>query len=248
MAAMLTAIEELVHQELPINMVFVAGAAEETGCEGAPFTDLTGIPIDWIVVAEPTSNQPVTSHKAMASFELVCRGRAAHGSCPEAGCNAIYRMNDVILFLRREIIPELEAHNHPDFAGSTLSVGMIQGGVKVNIIPEECAVVIDLRLVPGFGTPEEMMVRIAERATEALGFPVILASHHSTPGLCTEKSNTLVQAAVRARQRLGLGTSIQAVNYCTDAGVFSAKGKYPSDSMAQKTATVLRAVADDLDI
>lgn len=226
MAAMLVAIERILRRELPINLLFIASCAEETGCEGAPHIDLSAYPVDWIVVGEPTSNQPIVGHKANACFELICRGKAAHGARPEAGCNAIYRMIDIVTFLRREIIPELAAHPHPDFTGSTLSVNMINGGVKANIVPDQCRLIADLRLVPGGPEPEKMMAAIVERASHALGFPVETGWSRISPGLNTPKESVLVKAAEAARNRLGLDAVTGSVSYCTDAGVFAAKG-YP---------------------
>ncbi len=226
MAAMLVALRHLLEEKAPVNLVFIASCAEETCCEGAPSLDLSNWPIDGIVVGEPTSNQPILAHKAHAAFELICRGKAAHGARPEAGCNAIYRAADVLRYLREVTIPELAEHKHPFFEGSTLSVGMIAGGTKANIVPDLCTLTADLRLVPGTMTTAATTRHIAERATERLGFPVKLGERQSAPGLNTPPDCRLAKAACRAAEVCGGNPEPGAVSYCTDAGAFDQMG-YP---------------------
>lgn len=224
MAAMLAALAELLAEGVQANLMFVATCAEETGCQGAPFLDLSPWRIDGMIVGEPTSNRLVVAHKASIYFELVCTGKAAHGSRPEAGVNAICRAAELIGFLHRVIVPELAAHESPGFAGSTLSLGMIQGGVKPNIVPDRCSLVFDLRLVPDAPPAAELIREIAERAVEALGFPVAPGWAQHTAGLGTPRDVPLVQAVQRALCHEGRDSAPETVAYCTDGGVFAAKG------------------------
>jgi acetylornithine deacetylase len=224
MAAMLVALADLLASRVPANLLFVATCSEETGCQGAPFLDLSDWRIDGMIVGEPTTNRPIVAHKTNACFELICTGKAAHGSRPEAGENAIYRMAAVVQFLRETIIPELAAHEAPGFAGSTLSVGTIQGGTKSNIVPDRCSLVADMRLVPGTPPAGEVARTIAKRAAATLGFPVELGWSHVSPGLDTPTDSPLVQAVQAALRRCGLPAETETVCYCTDGGVFAAKG------------------------
>jgi acetylornithine deacetylase len=224
MAAMLVALAQLLAEPVPLNLLFVATCSEETGCQGAPFLDLSDWQIDGMIVGEPTRNRPIVGHKANPCFELVCTGKAAHGSRPEAGENAIYRMAAVVRFLQESIIPELAAQKATGFAGSTLSVGTIQGGTKSNIVPERCSLVADMRLVPGTPPPEEVVRTIARRASAALGFPVELGWFHVSPGLDTPVDSPLVQAVQAGLRHCGLPAETETVCYCTDGGVFAAKG------------------------
>lgn len=74
-------------------MQVVLTAGEETGCTGAlalRAADLaTGGPL---LVAEPTANRLVPGHKGVHWLELTATGRAAHGSAPELGDNAVVRL------------------------------------------------------------------------------------------------------------------------------------------------------------
>jgi len=72
------------------------------------------------------------------------KGKAAHGSMPEAGDNAIDGACIVINELKK-ILPDTK---HKILGKSTLNVGMIKGGVKINVVPDECYVDCDFRLIP----------------------------------------------------------------------------------------------------
>ena len=104
---------------------------------------------DAAIVAEPTSLQVVVAHKGVLRWRIHTRGRAAHSSRPEQGDNAIYRMAEVVLVLKRYHAETLAAHGvHPLCGPATLSVGTIRGGSGVNTIPDQATVEIDRRLRP----------------------------------------------------------------------------------------------------
>lgn len=228
MAAMLEACLSAVQEELPVNLLFLACSSEETGCEGAKYLDLSRWPVEGIIVGEPTSCQPITAHKAHLTLELVCRGRAAHGSCPEAGDNAILKGARLIRYLQEIIVPELDAHpGHRFSRSSTLSIGMVRGGVKVNIVPERCSIWCDFRLVPQSPqAPAEFARSLVSRASRDLGFPVEAGYVHLSPALYLADSHPLLQRVTEAQAVMSEPSCPGAVAYCTDGGVLGERG-YP---------------------
>ena len=224
MAAMLVAMERLQRLQLPLNLMFIGTCSEETGCEGAAQLDLGSWPIDGIIVGEPTSNQPVIAHKTNILFELIATGKAAHGARPEAGCNAVYRMLDVINCLRSEIIPQLAAHEAAGFNGSTLSLGMINGGTKVNIVPERCSAFMDLRLVPLTQKPMDVLEGILLQVRRVTGIDVELAWTHLSPGFSISRQHFLVKSLCDGLSESGVEPEVGTVSYCTDGGVFAERG------------------------
>jgi acetylornithine deacetylase len=100
------------------------------------------------IVGEPTNLRPVVAHKGALRWRLITHGRAAHTSRPENGNNAIYQMVEVIDYLRERIEPVLAGVRHPLLSPPTLTVGRIEGGVGVNIVPERCSIEIDRRSLP----------------------------------------------------------------------------------------------------
>lgn len=105
---------------------------------------------DGAIVAEPTELDIVVAHRGVTRFKIHTRGKACHSSDPTQGVNAIYRMAKVLThleqyaeLLRQTTIP------HPLCGGATLSVGRIDGGISVNVVPDHCYVEIDRRIIPG---------------------------------------------------------------------------------------------------
>ncbi len=98
---------------------------------------------------EPTGLDVVVAHKGAYRWCLRTRGCAAHSSDPTQGENAIYTMSRLVGLLE-EYAESLGARpKHPLVQGPTFSVGTIQGGSAVNIVPDLCEVLVDRRLVPG---------------------------------------------------------------------------------------------------
>jgi acetylornithine deacetylase/succinyl-diaminopimelate desuccinylase-like protein len=82
-------------------------------------------------------------------FTLTAKGRACHSSDPGKGRSAIVAISEAVLALQDFFTTELSKITRAEFGCSTGSVGVIEGGSGVNIVPERCAVQVDIRLVPG---------------------------------------------------------------------------------------------------
>ena len=149
-AAMLTALQSVLPlpgRAATVTVAFTMG--EELGHLGATARVESGFRADGAVVGEPTSLDLVVAHKGAARFKVVVVGRSAHSSNPQEGVNAIGKMAKVIRALEERIVPELALRRHPLVGAPTLSVGRIEGGLQVNIVPDRCSIEIDRRLNPG---------------------------------------------------------------------------------------------------
>jgi glutamate carboxypeptidase len=88
-----------------------------------------------------------TWRKGTGLFTLKTTGRSSHaGNSPEAGVNAIVEMAHQILKVQALSRPEL---------GTTISVGVIEGGTRTNVVPGECRAKIDVRVLDP-GEPERL--------------------------------------------------------------------------------------------
>lgn len=110
---------------------------------------------DAAIVAEPTLLHVVVAHRGATRFRIRTRGRACHSSNPSLGTNAIYRMARVLSALEEyaTVLPS-KIVPHPLCGSATLSVGRIYGGTSVNVVPDDCAIEIDRRVVPGESSSE----------------------------------------------------------------------------------------------
>jgi succinyl-diaminopimelate desuccinylase len=92
-------------------------------------------------------------HRGTLWLEVETKGRQSHGCMPSEGVNAVEKMFDLLGAIRNEIVPGLEAvSRYPIFPAecrkSTLTVTMIQGGIKTNMVPASCRAHLDWRLIP----------------------------------------------------------------------------------------------------
>ncbi len=154
----------------PVAVVLSAG--EETGCEGvrslADQGRLRG-PVRALVIGEPTANQPLIGHKGALWLEMEVRGRAAHGSQPELGDNAICKAIEAV---QRLLAFDFEAYAHPLLGSPTLNVGTIQGGTNINSVPDRAVVGLDIRTVPGIGH-EALLAALEDRCGDLVRFRIL---------------------------------------------------------------------------
>jgi succinyl-diaminopimelate desuccinylase len=101
-----------------------------------------------IVIGEPTNNAVFAAHKGCLRPLIRARGKAAHSGRPELGVNAILAASQLTSLLDARD-RELRAMNHPLVGHASLSVTRISGGIADNVIPENCELVLDRRLLPG---------------------------------------------------------------------------------------------------
>jgi succinyl-diaminopimelate desuccinylase len=149
-ASFIHALSTIDRSKIPLHqgavILHLVSDEESHGHQGMEFlTQREGIQGDAALVGEPTDLQPVIAQKGALWLRIFTIGRSAHGSKPHLGVNAIEKMMKLIE--RLHFIP-LEKE-HPLLGKPTLSIGTIQGGTKVNIVPEGCCIEMDRRMLPG---------------------------------------------------------------------------------------------------
>jgi glutamate carboxypeptidase len=93
----------------------------------------------YVLVLEPpmADGSLKTERKGVGRFRLEVEGRAAHaGVAPQEGRNAIVELAQQVLRIQELQDPRV---------GTTLNVGVIQGGTTSNVVPAEAFAVIDVR-------------------------------------------------------------------------------------------------------
>jgi acetylornithine deacetylase len=106
-----------------------------------------GLAAEAAIVAEPTEMRLVTATKGVLRFRIVTHGVAAHSSKPHLGHNAISDIARVVLELEAEN-ERLASQKHPLLGAATVNVGVVRGGVQVNLVPNSAAIEVDRRLLP----------------------------------------------------------------------------------------------------
>lgn len=155
MSAMLGAFARLVREKPKgcCNVIMACSVDEESTMLGV-LELARRTKADFAVVAEPTNLNIVHAHKGVVRWNLLTAGRSCHSSAPEQGVNAIYRMGKLLVAIE-SYAAQLQATTRDPLLGpATISVGLIEGGVSVNTVPDRCKIAIDRRLISG-ENPEE---------------------------------------------------------------------------------------------
>jgi len=149
LAAMLEALKCLVMEEdkLRGSIVFQGVVDEEVTGHGTEHLIESGFKGNYAIVGEPTDLYPCIAQRGSATFEVLTKGIAAHASQPEKGINAIMSMKKIIDSIEKYSL-KLKERRHPLLNTALINVGLIQGGVKSNIIPDKCLMQVDRRMVP----------------------------------------------------------------------------------------------------
>jgi len=218
--------------EVPLH--YALSYDEEVGCLGVRglIRDLEeqGIRPAGCIVGEPTSMQPIIAHKGMNRFRCTVRGREAHSSYVTDGVNAIEYAAKLIVFIR-QIADRLAQFEERDLGFvvpyTTMSTGVIKGGIAANIIPKDCEFQFDLRTLPRASAQAiyQEIRAYADTLTQAMrevdpeaGIELFWASE--TAGLAAEESDAIVRLAVELSGRPDVGK----VCYGTEAGLFQKMG------------------------
>lgn len=105
-------------------------------------------PFDFALVLEPTDLQVATAHKGFAWVEVTTYGKAAHGSRPADGVDAIRFMGQFLDQLD-QLDRDLQ-HNrlHQLLGSGSLHASLIQGGRQWSSYPDRCHLKYERRTVP----------------------------------------------------------------------------------------------------
>jgi len=147
LAAALVACREAAALGLAGDVVVAAVADEEHASLGVQEV-LRGVRADAAVVTEPTELELVVAHKGFVWSEVEVRGRAAHGSRPDLGLDAIVQAGSILAALG-ELDAALGARTHPLLGRGSVHAGCIQGGAELSSYPARCVVGLERRTLPG---------------------------------------------------------------------------------------------------
>ncbi|MHA2362726.1 MAG: M20 family metallopeptidase [Candidatus Hodarchaeales archaeon] len=129
------------------QIVFAGTADEETDMSGSANLKEIGIMDDAIclVIPEATNLRVGIAEKGVFWGKITVHGKAAHGSMPDEGVNAIEGAVQLFPQLHQILDPKL---TNEWLGRSTLNIGTIIGGNKINVVPDTCIFQTDYRLIP----------------------------------------------------------------------------------------------------
>jgi acetylornithine deacetylase/succinyl-diaminopimelate desuccinylase-like protein len=171
-----------------------------------------------------------TAHNGCLHLEVTIRGRQGHAAMPESGVDALAAATRVLadLYESREAL-KTRCSKIPGITHPTLNIGLINGGINTNVVPDRVTFRIDRRIIP-----EE-----SPAAAEAELRAVIERSAERSPGIGVEIRRVLLALplvplpgseklteALRARgaQFFAVGIGEHGVPLYTDARHYTAAG------------------------
>jgi acetylornithine deacetylase len=129
--------------------LLVAGVADEEYVSAGTRELIKTVRTDAAIVMEPTGLEVAVAHKGFVWAEIETRGRAAHGSRPQDGLDAIAFMGRVLGELEA-LQARLNAGSHHALLGcGSVHASLVSGGQELSSYPAWCRLSLERRLVPG---------------------------------------------------------------------------------------------------
>jgi acetylornithine deacetylase len=132
------------------NVVVAAVSDEEYASVGSrSVAERFAAAVDAAIVTEPTALHACVAHKGFAWADIEARGRAAHGSRPDLGADAIVHMGAVLAEVGALDRRLAGADRHPLLGRGSVHASIIGGGQELSSYPERCLLQIERRTLPG---------------------------------------------------------------------------------------------------
>jgi acetylornithine deacetylase len=213
LAAIMVAGAEAVRAGLRGDVLVAAVADEEVYSIGAEAA-ARRYPADAAIVAEPTELRLVVAHKGFVWLEVETRGRAAHGSRPDLGEDAIVGMGQVLTGLGALAQALRDNPSHPLLGSGSVHASLISGGVELSTYPERCVLALERRTVPG------ETVEIVERQIREIADGAEIRTTFVREPFEVADDEPIVQSVLRHAG----GPEIAGVPFWADSAVFAAAG------------------------
>jgi acetylornithine deacetylase len=183
---------------------------------------------DAAIVTEPTDLQIGIGHKGFAWAEIETRGRAAHGSRPKDGRDAILRMGRVLHRLE-QLDRDLQSRSaHPTMGTASLHASIIEGGRELSSYPDRCRLRLERRTVPEESAEtcaaeiEQILAALREEDPE---FEAAGQLTFSRPPYEIPAGHELPRALTQAAEAAGAAAPKQiGMSFWTDAAILGGSG------------------------
>jgi acetylornithine deacetylase len=225
-AAMIAAAAELV-SGWSRGRLIVAGVVDEEHMSLGAEALVGEWRADYAVVTEPTDLRLAIGHKGFAWLDIVTQGRAAHGSRPEEGRDAIARMGRVLVALETRD-KELRARAAVPFQGTgSLHASIIRGGMELSSYPAECVLQMERRTVSG--ETGESVAREIDALLESLRhddreFAAAAALTAYRPAYTLDPGHPLAGTFREALTQARLANEPTGMSFWTDAAILAGAG------------------------
>ena len=220
-AACMVAARRLAAEDLAGDVIVTAVADEEYASVGTQSV-LKRFAADAAIVTEPTALRVCVAHKGFVWAELETTGRAAHGSRPDEGVDAIARMAPALGRLA-ELESALDAAPGHELVGpGSVHASLIEGGQELSSYPARCVLSLERRTEPGESADD--FRKECERLVEGIdGAEVRIGLVR--PPFGVDREEPVVGAVTRAAEAVtGAAAEVYGETYWMDAALIQAAG------------------------
>jgi acetylornithine deacetylase len=226
-AALLAAARRVADEGHAGELVVALTCDEEHASVGMSSLVAGGLRADAAVVCEPTGLAIMSAHKGFVWVEATFEGRAAHGSRPEVGIDAIRHAARFLVGLEALDERLTSAPAHPLLGHGSLHAGTIAGGTAASVYPERCSVVLERRTLPG-ETSAQVLAELGEvldRVRAAVpGLQAELRLDLVRPGTEIGPEHALVRGLADAAEGRDLPARIEGMTAWVDAAFLNEAG------------------------
>jgi acetylornithine deacetylase len=237
-AAAVAAVIGAAARPLKVPLHLALSYDEEIGCMGVrsliEMLERAPVRPRFCIVGEPTGMQVATGHKGKVALRAVCVGREGHSALAPLALNALHLAVDFVNAVRglqaRVAATGLRDGDY-DVPYSTLHVGLLNGGVQVNIVPNRAVVDFEIRSLAGEDT--EALIGDLVAAAEAIVAPLRAAFPEAAirverlwdyPGLGTPSDGAVVNFV----KGLTGANGTMKVAFGTEGGLYDARLGIPT--------------------
>ncbi|HKJ93223.1 MAG TPA: ArgE/DapE family deacylase [Longimicrobiales bacterium] len=227
-AALLAATRDAVHTRSFSGELVVALVADEEnasiGLQALLDRGLTG---DAAIVCEPTGLAVMPAHKGFVWLGLEFRGRAAHGSRPDLGVDAV-RHAGLLLARLGALAADLQRRRaHPLLGHGSIHAGTIAGGTAASVYPASCRLTVERRTLPGETAAEvrrEMEVLLERIRDDVPELAATVRIALERPGTEVPADAPVVRALQAALRRAGVEPRLEGMSAWVDAALLNGAG------------------------
>jgi len=240
LAAMIAAAGVLATRGFPAGRIIVAAVVDEEhssiGADALVARLPAGVrgaagarrwPVHAAVVTEPTDLTIAIGHKGFEWVEILVEGKAAHGSRPAEGQDAILRMGRVLARLEALDRELQRGPRHPLMGTRSLHASTIAGGREWSSYPDAAVLQVERRTLPG-----ESLTAGIQEVEEICGglqredttFRTRARQVFSRGGYEIQQDHELPRALSASLERVGGTPTMSGASFWTDAAVLDQAG------------------------
>ncbi|WP_394618280.1 ArgE/DapE family deacylase [Lentzea sp. JNUCC 0626] len=172
-AAMMVAAARATERPLRGDVIVACVADEEHGSTGTAEV-LESFTSDAAIVTEPSHLEVTLAHKGFVWFEVEIEGKAAHGSRPELGIDAIAKAGHFLVALEQLQEDLATGPRHHLLGTGTVHASLITGGEEASTYPASCKITLERRTVPGESPQQELQTILDHLTTTVPDFRATL--------------------------------------------------------------------------